>query len=55
MTDGTWERIAKQILGLADNLGLVDLAVGSADGMFVPGKGAATMSLMASSPHSRRF
>lgn len=38
-TDGTWERLGKLILGVADNLGLVDLSVGSVDGMFVPGKG----------------
>lgn len=38
-SDGTWKRITEQILGLADSLGLVDLARGSVDGMFVPGKG----------------
>jgi hypothetical protein len=37
--DGTWKRLAERILGVADNLGLVDLRVGSVDGMFVPGKG----------------
>lgn len=37
--DGTWKRIAARILGAADNLGLVDLTMGSVDGMFVPGKG----------------
>ena len=31
--------MVKEVLGVADALGLVDLTVGSVDGMFVPGKG----------------
>jgi len=37
--DGTWRRMAGQILGTAYNLGLIDLERGSVDGMFVSGKG----------------
>lgn len=37
--DGTWRRMTAQILGIAYNLGLIDLKRGSVDGMFVSGKG----------------
>lgn len=37
--DGTWRQMASKILGLAYNLGLIDLQRGSVDGMHVAGKG----------------